>query len=593
MANVVEIVLKMSGGAAVQAQLKGVQSSFSSVRDTWQKLTGVLAAYGITNAVRSMLKAAEEARVASFRLTTALNATGQAAAGVVENLSLQASALESLTGISDETTMAVQSLLLSMGATADQVERLTPLVLDVSAAMGTDALTAARQLGQALDGQEIQLGRLNIKVKSFDELLDVLNNRVRGQAAALMEARGPVAQMAVEFGNLAEAVGEVISVAGSPAFLALASTFKTIRQQITGVGDPFPLGPGRSGLFPLPQPPGPQSPQALDEEGPAIEAERQRQAAAAQALLQVEANLNNQYAFRRALIESDPTISETDRRRSLVAVLRDEVGVQQELEDLRRAEFERQVRADPGRTLETTIEAERQLGDAQLRRLQISQQIQALSEADTFGGRLRQNVRALRDEFGNLSRSMADVTFNTVTAGVQGLSGALTNIITGAQSAGQAFAQFGLQLLTNFIQTILSAVLYATVAIPILTALGVVSGGATAATGAAVTTSALAAGSAAAAQATSGGFAAGGYTGDGPTMQVAGAVHRGEFVFPAQAVRQYGVANLEAMAFGGGGAAGGESGPMRVVIVDDRRGAQQLMRDPRFKSFIVDLSRNA
>lgn len=589
MANVVEIVLKMSGGAAVQAQLKGVQSSFSSVRDTWQKLTGVLAAYGITNAVRSMLKAAEEARVASFRLTTALNATGQAAVGVVENLSLQATALESLTGISDETTMAVQSLLLSMGATANQVERLTPLVLDVSAAMGTDALTAARQLGQALGGQEIQLGRLNIRVKTFDELLDVLNNRVRGQAAALMEARGPVAQMAVEFGNLAEAVGEVISVAGSPAFLALASTFKTIRQQITGVGDPFPLGPGRSGLFPLPQPPGPQSPQALDEEGPAIEAERQRQAAAAQALLQVEANLNNQYAFRRAIIESDPFMGEVERQEALASVLRDELPVLQEREDLLRAEFERQTRADPGRTLETTIEAERQLTQAQLERLRATERIEAIQRSGTFSGALAARVNELRDAFGNMAVSMANVAFNVVTSGVEGLSGALTSIIMGTKTAAQAFAQFGQQLLTTFIQQIITAVLYAEVAIPILTALGVLSGGVTAASGAAVTTAALASGMAASSAATSGGFAAGGYTGDGPTMQVAGAVHRGEFVVPAGRVRDLGLANLEAMTFGGGSTPGGGD-PMRVVIVDDRRSAQQLMRDPRFKSFVVDLA---
>ena len=186
MANIVEIILRLGGGAQVQAQLKGVQTAFTSIRDGWQSLTGALAAAGVTAALRSMWKAAEEARVASFRLTTALNASGQAAVGAAEALSFQAEALESLTGVSDETTMAVQSLLLSMGATADQVEKLSPLVLDVAAAMGTDATTAARQLGQVLDGQDIQLGRLNLKVKSFDELLVVLNQRVKGQAQALL-----------------------------------------------------------------------------------------------------------------------------------------------------------------------------------------------------------------------------------------------------------------------------------------------------------------------------------------------------------------------------------------------------------------------
>jgi lambda family phage tail tape measure protein len=597
MANVVEIILKMGGGAQVQAQLKGIQAGFASVRDGWQQLTGALAAAGVTTALRSMWRAAEEARVASFRLMTALEASGQAAVGAAEGMSSQAEALESLTGISDETTMAVQSLLLSMGATANQVERLTPLVLDVSAAMGTDALTAARQLGQALDGQEIQLGRLNIRVKTFDELLDVLNNRVRGQAAALLQAKGPAAELGVEIGRLSETIGEMLNQMASPTLSVFARSLASANQALSGLLAVYNLPGTIQGQIDASASEGLRStPGGIgtgDEEGPAIEAERQRQASAAQALLQVEANLNNQYAFRRALIESDPFMGEVERQEALASVLRDELPVLQEREDLLRAEFERQTRADPGRTLETTIEAERQLTEAQLERLRATERIEAIQRSGTFSGALAARVNELRDAFGNMAVSMANVAFNVVTSGVEGLSGALTSIIMGTKTAAQAFAQFGQQLLTTFIQQIITAVLYAKVAIPILTALGVLSGGVTAASGAAVTTAALSSGMAAASAATSGGFAAGGYTGDGPTMQVAGAVHRGEFVFPAQAVRQYGVANLEAMAFGGGGESGGESSPMRVVIVDDRRGAQQLMRDPRFKSFIVDLSRNA
>lgn len=595
MANIVEIILRLGGGAQMQAQLKGVQTAFTSIRDGWQSLTGALAAAGVTAALRSMWKAAEEARVASFRLTTALNASGQAAVGAAEALSFQAEALESLTGVSDETTMAVQSLLLSMGATADQVEKLSPLVLDVAAAMGTDATTAARQLGQALDGQDIQLGRLNIKVKSFDELLVVLNQRVKGQAQALLQARGPAAELGVEVGRLSETIGEMLSQMASPTLSSFARALAGANQAITGLRSVYNLPSSIQGQMEAAMDgrrtiPGQQF-SGIDEESSAVEGERNRQAEATQALVQVEADLNNQYAFRRALLEQDVTLSETDRRRGLVAVLRDELPAQERLETLRREEFQRQLRADPGRALETTIEAERQLGDAQLRRLQISQQIQALSESDTFNGRFRQNLRSMIDEFGSLSRSLADVTFNVVTAGVQGLSGAITSLIMGTQTAAQAFAQFGLSLLTTFIQQILTAVLYAEVAIPILTALGVVSGGTTAATGAAVTTAALASGMAAASAATSGGFLAGGHTGDGPVNQVAGVVHRGEFVVPAWRTQQLGVANLEAMTFNGSSGAGGE--PTRVVIVDDRRSAQQLMRDPRFRSFVVDLARDA
>lgn len=43
------------------------------------------------------------------------------------------------------------------------------------------------------------------------------------------------------------------------------------------------------------------------------------------------------------------------------------------------------------------------------------------------------------------------------------------------------------------------------------------------------------------------GFSEGGYTGAGPRNAVAGVVHKGEYVFPADAVSRIGVANLEAM----------------------------------------------
>lgn len=50
------------------------------------------------------------------------------------------------------------------------------------------------------------------------------------------------------------------------------------------------------------------------------------------------------------------------------------------------------------------------------------------------------------------------------------------------------------------------------------------------------------------------GFASGGYTGDGPRNQVAGVVHKGEYVVPADTVRRVGVENLAALSNGGAAA---------------------------------------
>jgi phage-related minor tail protein len=93
------------------------------------------------------------------------------------------------------------------------------------------------------------------------------------------------------------------------------------------------------------------------------------------------------------------------------------------------------------------------------------------------------------------------------------------------------------------------------------------------------------------------GFATGGYTGDGGQYEVAGDVHRGEFVFSAPAVRALGAQNLGAMhsaALGGGNAAGGGNAkPLRFIHVypPDQLTAKQLKRDPQFENVIVDVMR--
>jgi hypothetical protein len=632
MASQVDILIRAIGGEAAANVIGQVRTALGSIQTAWNGVAGALAAAGVTAALREMWTAAEESRVAQFQLRAALEASGQASREAAAALMDQANALQGLTGTSDEAVMSVQRVLLAMGATADQVAQLTPLVLDVAAAMGTDAVTAARQLGQALDGQDLQLGRLNIKAKSFEELLGILNQRFRGQAAALMEARGPMAGLAISAGELQETLGGLLAWSASPflselariasaferinsvsigqgtiAFLSMLAaqspsvqTFRSMATTAQGLASGVEAAQGLAGIWNLPS----TIPSSLsssrtaglqrgggsggfDLEAASIEGERARQATAAQELLRVEAELNNLYGFRRSLIEQDPTMSDPERRSALVGVMRDELPVLQQREELLRAEFERQRQADPNITLETTIEAESRLQQAQLERLRITEEITAAENNDTFRGQMTRRVNELADAYRNMAVVMANVTFDTVVAGVQGLSSALTSIIMGTKSAGQAFAEFGLNLLTNFIQTILSAVIYAKVAIPILTALGVVSGGATAATGAGVTTAALAAGSAAAASA-SGGFAAGGYTGDGPVWEKAGDAHRGEWIVPAWRTAEIGVPALEQMTFGDSG--GGSQGiVIRPIVVNDQRSAERLMRDPNFISFIMDL----
>ncbi|MBN8247466.1 MAG: hypothetical protein J0L84_08490, partial [Verrucomicrobia bacterium] len=150
---------------------------------------------------------------------------------------------------------------------------------------------------------------------------------------------------------------------------------------------------------------------------------------------------------------------------------------------------------------EEGLKAAERLLDIERARQQVMRELSAM----TFSGRLQQNIEAM----GTSMQRLADYTSSFVVGAMQGLSGALTDVIMGTKSAAQAFTQFGLSLLANFIASVLEMILIAKVAIPLLTYLGILSGGATAGTGLGVTMAALAAGTAASSAATAG-FASGG-----------------------------------------------------------------------------------
>ena len=96
--------------------------------------------------------------------------------------------------------------------------------------------------------------------------------------------------------------------------------------------------------------------------------------------------------------------------------------------------------------------------------------------------------------------------------------------------------------------------------------------------------------------AATGGFAEGGYTGDGGKYDVAGVVHRGEYVFPAEAVERMGLRNLESMRYGGMPASvamspsgGGGGGRGATVLVDNRREADRFRRGSPMETQIVQV----
>ncbi len=267
-----------------------------------------------------------------------------------------------------------------------------------------------------------------------------------------------------------------------------------------------------------------------------------------QELLDKEAAARSEIAFAklraaREGIENSRDIDDQQKKEQLLPLLEKENRLIEE-----QIRNNQQKKLSGNLTPQEELQTEQQLVELEQQRVEILQRVRDLN-SDNFLGTFKRGVIELRNEWGNLGKAMATSSINMVRNAVDGLAGALTNVIMGSKDAGQAFAEFGLSILTNFISTILSMILYAKIAIPILTWLGIVSGGSTVAPGMAMTGAAAAAASGIVA-----GFAADGGLISGPggptDDQVPMMLSNGEFVIPAKRVREFGSSFFEAIRSG-------------------------------------------
>ena len=215
---------------------------------------------------------------------------------------------------------------------------------------------------------------------------------------------------------------------------------------------------------------------------------------------------------------------------------------------------------------------------------------------------------------GTTAQQVAGTIQNTLGSAVYAISDGISGWINGTMSFGQAasqiwsnFKQAALQAFTDMVAqyAVKKAAMFAidvlfsakglalqlaTAAkslvawIPSAIAASISSYGTAALIGAAAVAAVLAA---------SGGFAEGGYTGDGGKYDVAGVVHRGEYVMPADAVERMGLRNLESMRYGGMPAAmvmsssGVGGGRGATILVDNRREADRFRRGSQMEAQIV------
>lgn len=129
-------------------------------------------------------KAALEQEKSQNKLITALRNSNQLTEENYQSLIKQASALQDVSTIGDETTISLQSMAVSLGVSADKASEVVKTALEMEKAIGVDAKTAIKGLTQTLEGSSGALSRYVPKLSKFTK--EQLKN---GEAVELLSKR--------------------------------------------------------------------------------------------------------------------------------------------------------------------------------------------------------------------------------------------------------------------------------------------------------------------------------------------------------------------------------------------------------------------
>lgn len=198
--------------------LKKLGNAFNGLKDHYLHLKTL--AVDVFNGAMKFVEAYGNQREAVAKLDTALSNLDGVQEGASKRLQNLASEMQKVTTYGDEQIITMQALLANYGLNENAITQLTPKILDMAAATGTDLNTAAMALGRTLSTGTIgTLTRYGINVDeaafksdALGTVVKALGNQFGGVAKSVAgEPLGAIKQMQNAVGDLMEVIGELIS----------------------------------------------------------------------------------------------------------------------------------------------------------------------------------------------------------------------------------------------------------------------------------------------------------------------------------------------------------------------------------------------
>lgn len=192
-----------------------------------------------------VVKNTAEADKVQAQLEAAIRSTGSAAGQTIESLNAHSAALQRTTAFGDEATGSAQALLLTFTKIGrDVFPQATETVLDMATALGTDATSAAMQLGKALNDPVVgvtALGRAGVQFsasqKAIIENFVNTNQLAKAQQMILAELQTQVGGSAAAYRNTLGGALEAVKTSFGDLFEVSSPGMQGLVEEINLVAD--------------------------------------------------------------------------------------------------------------------------------------------------------------------------------------------------------------------------------------------------------------------------------------------------------------------------------------------------------------------
>jgi|TARA_Y100000310_G_scaffold338121_1_gene426915 hypothetical protein len=200
---------------------------------------GIAAMTAVVAASAVVVKAFAEQEKAVNSLESAMSSLGDDVAKLLPKFTKLAAEIQDLTGIADESTIALMAQIRNLGVMPDQMEKATKGAIGLAKALGLDANAAARYTALALQGEFTILQRYVPALRQATSeaekqaiVTDLMNRGFKQSQAELDTVSGRWRELKGRVGDLFEAFGEAISKG-----IDLRSTMASLSEKIKDLGN--------------------------------------------------------------------------------------------------------------------------------------------------------------------------------------------------------------------------------------------------------------------------------------------------------------------------------------------------------------------